>query len=76
MVSVGRVEYYGLLNAQVHDNGKDDSPEVVLADHWEMDEDMYVIFWTTTAGVEARRTVPRSEVIDITPASSVRGQEG
>ena len=31
---------------------------MVLADHWEMDEDMYVLFWTTTAGAEARRTVP------------------
>ena len=57
-------------------NWKNDSPEVVLADYWEMDGDVFVILWTTTAGAEARRTVPRSEVIDITPASPVRRQAG
>ena len=55
---------------------KDDSPEVVLADYWEMDGDVYVIHWTTTTGAEVRRTVPRSEVIDITPASPGRGRAG
>ncbi len=43
--------------------------QIILADRWRIEDDVYATYITSKAGVDERRTFPRSEVLYIDPPS-------